>query len=122
MILLQDFAAINVVACVGWGAVNTMSSAQLLHIVNNGTLPPWAGCLIIVVCTVLVTFFGYHVIHAYEKWAWIPNLIIFIIIIVRFAMTNKFTSKSFEGGETTAGNVLSLVVQFSGSPRVGLLI
>ena len=35
------------------------------------------------------------------------NLIIFIIIIVRFAMTNKFTSKSFEGGETTAGNVLS---------------
>ena len=50
------FAAINVVACVGWGAVNTMSSAQLLHIVNNGTLPPWAGCLIIVVCTVLVTF------------------------------------------------------------------
>ena len=51
--------------------------------------------------------FGYHVIHAYEKWAWIPNLIIFIIIIVRFAMTNKFTSKSFEGGETTAGNVLS---------------
>lgn len=101
------FAAINVVACVGWGAVNTMSSAQLLHIVNNGTLPPWAGCLIIVVCTVLVTFFGYHVIHAYEKWAWIPNLIIFIIIIVRFAMTNKFTSKSFEGGETTAGNVLS---------------
>ena len=101
------FAAINVVACVGWGAVNIMSSAQLLHIVNNGALPPWAGCLILVVCTVLVTFFGYHVIHIYEKWSWIPNLIIFIIIIVRFAMTGKFNSADFVGGRTTAGSVLS---------------
>ncbi|RCK67410.1 Purine-cytosine permease FCY2 [Candida viswanathii] len=101
------FAVINVVACVGWGAVNIMSSAQLLHIVNNGALPPWAGCLILVVCTILVTFFGYHVIHMYEKWSWIPNLIIFIIIIVRFAMSDKFHSASFEGGRTTAGNVLS---------------
>lgn len=101
------FAAINVVACVGWGAVNIMSSAQLLHIVNNGALPPWAGCIILVVCTVLVTFFGYHVIHIYEKWSWIPNLIIFIIIIVRFAMTGKFNSADFVGGRTTAGSVLS---------------
>ncbi|RCK55376.1 Purine-cytosine permease FCY2 [Candida viswanathii] len=101
------FAVINVVACVGWGAVNIMSSAQLLHIVNNGALPPWAGCLILVVCTILVTFFGYHVIHMYEKWSWIPNLIIFIIIIVRFAMSDKFHSASFEGGRTTAGSVLS---------------
>ncbi|EMG49337.1 FCY21 Purine-cytosine permease FCY21 [Candida maltosa Xu316] len=106
-IATRIFAAINVVACVGWGAVNIMSSAQLLHIVNNGALPPWAGCLILVVCTILVTFFGYHFIHAYERWSWIPNLIIFIIIIVRFAMSGKFHSDGFVGGETTAGNVLS---------------
>ncbi|RCK67409.1 Purine-cytosine permease FCY21 [Candida viswanathii] len=101
------FAAINCVACIGWGSVNIMSSAQLLHIVNNGALPPWAACLILVFCTVIVTFFGYHVIHTYEKWSWIPNLIIFIIIIVRFAMSGKFHSEGFSSGKTTAGNVLS---------------
>lgn len=106
-VTVRIFSAINVVACVGWGAVNIMSSAQLLHIVNNGALPPWAGCLILVLCTILVTFFGYHVIHLYEKWSWIPNLIIFIIIIVRFAMSGNFKSANFVGGETTAGNVLS---------------
>lgn len=61
---MRIFAFVNAVACVGWGAVNIMSSAQLLHIINNGVLPPWAGCLILVVCTILVTFFGYNVIHA----------------------------------------------------------
>ncbi|KAI3403134.1 FCY21 [Candida oxycetoniae] len=106
-ITVRIFSFINVIACVGWGAVNIMSSAQLLHIVNNGALPPWAGCLILVVCTILITFFGYHVIHLYEKWAWVPNFIIFIIIIVRFAMTHSFHSAGFVGGQTTAGNVLS---------------
>lgn len=104
---VRIFSFINVVACVGWGAVNIMSSAQLLHIVNNGLLPPWAGCLILVVCTILVTFFGYHVIHLYEKWAWVPNFAIFIVIIVQFARSGTFSSDAFVGGETTAGNVLS---------------
>lgn len=68
---MRIFAFINMIACVGWGAVNIMSSAQLLNIVNNGKLPPWAGCLILILLTILVTFFGYHVIHMYEKWSWI---------------------------------------------------
>lgn len=40
---MRIFAFINVIACVGWGAVNIMSAAQLLHIVNNGALPPGLG-------------------------------------------------------------------------------
>lgn len=104
---MRIFAFINMVACVGWGAVNTMASAQLLNIVNNGKCPPWAGCLIIVGCTILVTFFGYHIIHQYEKWSWIPNFCCFIAIIARMAMSKNFTWGTTEGGVTTAGNVLS---------------
>lgn len=104
---MRIFAFINMIACVGWGAVNIMASAQLLNIVNNGALPPWAGCLILVICTILVRFFGYHVIHYYERWSWIPNLAIFIAIICRMAMAKTFTWGETKGGETTAGNVLS---------------
>lgn len=109
---MRVFAFINMVACVGWGAVNIMSSAQLLNIVNNGACPPWAGCLILVVCTIIVTFFGYHVIHTYEKWSWIPNGCVLIAIIARMAMSHNFTFKdinggSMTGGTATAGNVLS---------------
>lgn len=101
------FAFINMVACVGWGAVNIMVSAQLLTIINNGACPPWAGCLILVICTILVTFFGYNIIHTYEKYAWIPNLAAFIAIIARMAMSKTFTWGTTTGGVTTAGDVLS---------------
>ncbi|CUM56947.1 unnamed protein product [Debaryomyces tyrocola] len=104
---MRIFAFINVIACVGWGAVNIMSAAQLLHIVNNGALPPWAGCLILVICTIIVSFFGYHVIHMYETWSWVPNAVAFIAIIARMAKSGNFTYGEMVGGPTTAGNVLS---------------
>lgn len=104
---MRIFAFINMVACVGWGAVNIMASAQLLNIVNNGACPPWAGCLILIVCTILVTFFGYHVIHTYEKYSWIPNAIIFLIIIARMSMSGNFEFGEMKGGSVTAGHVLS---------------
>ncbi|KAG7193432.1 purine-cytosine permease [Scheffersomyces spartinae] len=101
------FAVINMIACVGWGAVNIMASAQLLHVINGGIVPPWAGCLILVLATIIVTFFGYHVIHLYEKWSWVPNAICFIAIIARMAKAKTFTYGTTVGGQTTAGNVLS---------------
>lgn len=104
---MRIFSFINMIACVGWGAVNIMASAQLLSIVNNGALPPWAGCIILVACTVVVSFFGYNVIHTYEKWSWIPNLVAFIAIIARMAISKNFTWGTTVGGQTTAGSVLS---------------
>lgn len=104
---MRIFAFINMMACIGWGAVNIMASAQLLNIVNNGALPPWAGCLILVLCTIVVSFFGYNVIHTYEKWSWIPNFVCFIAIIARMVVSRQFTWGETVGGETTAGRVLS---------------
>ncbi|SMN19945.1 similar to Saccharomyces cerevisiae YER056C FCY2 Purine-cytosine permease, mediates purine (adenine, guanine, and hypoxanthine) and cytosine accumulation [Maudiozyma saulgeensis] len=104
------FALINVVACVGWGIVNTVVSAQLLNMVNHASgheCPLWAGCIIIVGCTVAVTFFGYRVIHAYEKWSWVPNFAVFLVIIARLAKSHNFSNGEWTSGPTTAGNVLS---------------
>ena len=106
-ITMRIFLVINLVACVGWGAVNIMSSAQLLNMVNNGAVPPWAACLVFIGGTIMVTFFGYHVIHLYEKWSFIPNAAVFIAIICRMAMLGTFTWGDMKGGPTTAGNVLS---------------
>ncbi|CDO93094.1 unnamed protein product [Kluyveromyces dobzhanskii CBS 2104] len=103
------FCFINIVACVGWGAVNTIASASLLHIVNHSgaNCPPWAGCLIIVFSTIIVTFFGYRVIHAYEKWSWVPNFAVFLVIIARLAKSGNFDGGAWTPGSTTAAGVLS---------------
>lgn len=107
---MRIFAFINGVACIGWSVVNTISSASLLHMVNQGSghnLPPWGGSLVITALTVLVSFFGYRVIHLYEKYSWAPNFVVFLIIIARMKMSGNFTPGEWGSGSTTAGNVLS---------------
>lgn len=109
-ITARVFSLINVIACCGWGIVNTVVSAQLLNEVNapsGHNLPLWAGCLVIVGGTVVVTFFGYNVIHAYERWSWIPNFAVFLVIIARLKMSGNFTNGVWTSGPTTAGSVLS---------------
>lgn len=103
------FSCINVIACVGWSVVNTIASAQLLSMINPGgrQCPPWAGILVITGCTVLVTFFGYGIIHKYEKWSWVPNFVVFLVIIACLAKNGSFTNGEWGGGATTAGGVLS---------------
>lgn len=103
------FALINVVACVGWSVVNTIASAQLLNMVNpdGNRCPPWAGILVITGCTVMISFFGYRIIHAYEKWSWVPNFAVFLVIIACLAKNGSFTNGEWTSGPTTAGSVLS---------------
>ncbi|KAL6937599.1 Purine-cytosine permease fcy2 [Hanseniaspora osmophila] len=102
------FALINCVACVGWGAVNTIASAQLLVEVNSPhNCPPWAAVLIICIGTWFITFFGYKVIHFYEKWSWVPTFAVFLVIIACLRKKDTFENGPWGGGPTTAGGVLS---------------
>ncbi|KAA8897619.1 hypothetical protein TRICI_006697 [Trichomonascus ciferrii] len=100
-------AFLNCIACIGWNAVNTMVSAQMLHTVNNGGLPAWGGVLVISVITVAVSCFGYRIVHLFEMWAWVPVFIIFIIVAVRMGMSGAFTAEPMGSGETEAAAVLS---------------
>lgn len=103
------FTLINIISCVGWCVLNTICSAELLNMVNrNGNnCPLWAGCLIIAAGTVIISFFGYNVIHKYEQWSSLPNLAIFFILIARLKMSGKWSNGEWTSGPTTAGNVLS---------------
>lgn len=104
---IRIIAFLNCIACIGWTSVNTMVSAQMLHTVNDGGLPPWAGCLIIVLGSVLISMFGYNFVHHFEKWAWIPNFIIFIIVAVRMGMSHAFDFGTMRTGPLEAASVLS---------------
>jgi len=105
---VRIFAFITAVACIGWGAVNIMVSAQVLNMVNKPhSLPPWAGCLILVLMTIIVSLFGYNVIHFYEKWSWVPNVAVFFVFIARIKISGNFDVGKMQGGEATAAGVLS---------------
>jgi NCS1 nucleoside transporter family len=96
----------NVLSCIGWASANIIVGAQLINAVNPN-VPGFAGILIIAFCTLLITFFGYQVIHAYEYWSWIPTFFVFLVVLGVFAHSGDFVNIPMGAGHSELGSVLS---------------
>ena len=83
-------AIFNVLACLGWSTVNVIVGGQLVAALSHGAVPSWVGILIIALLTTFVSLFGYNYVHRYERVAWIPMAIIFVIML--FIAGPKFTA------------------------------
>lgn len=112
--VVKLIALFNCIACVGWSAANVIVGAQLFNAVNNN-MPGWAGILVIAISTLLICFFGYRIVHAYERWSWIPCLIIFCIVAGEFGHSGKFSNLlPLATGKEEAGSVLSFAASVFG--------
>ncbi|KAF2010566.1 purine-cytosine permease [Aaosphaeria arxii CBS 175.79] len=103
---VKIIAFFNMLACIGWSSVNSIVGGELIHAVNND-VPGYAGIIIIAICTLIITFFGYKVVHAYEYWSWIPTFIVFLIILGTFAHSGDFVNIPMGVGLSEIGSVLS---------------
>ncbi|KAL0935362.1 purine-cytosine permease (NCS1 nucleoside transporter) [Colletotrichum truncatum] len=107
-------AIFNVLACLGWSAVNVIVGAQLFHAVNED-MPGWAGILVIAISTLIICTFGYRIVHAYERYSWIPCTIIFLIVLGVFAHSGKFNNMlPLKSGPAEAGSILSFAASVYG--------
>ena len=61
----------------GFSVTAVILGGQTLASINPGTLPLVVGIIIIGVLSVIPCFVGYHLVHYYERYAWI---VIFIIV------------------------------------------
>lgn len=101
-------ALLNCIACVGWSISNTIAGAQTLSAVANfhGAFSGGAvGVVIIAVITLVVGLFGYRVVHWYEKIAWFPTAVSFLVMLGVSA--KHFVSVKMHTGSAEAGSVLS---------------
>ncbi|KAL1868377.1 hypothetical protein Plec18167_008303 [Paecilomyces lecythidis] len=71
---------VNISSMIGWAAVNSMAGATILLELSNGRCPLWAGNLVIGVVGMVVCLFGYRIIHQYERYSWVPQLIVFCFL------------------------------------------
>ncbi|CAN8101113.1 unnamed protein product [Discula destructiva] len=109
-------AIFNILACLGWASVNVVVGAELLAAINpQHALPGWAGILIISLSTLLITTFGYKLVHAYERWAWLPVTIIFLVVAGELGHSGKFDSLlPLSRGPAEAGSILSFAASVFG--------
>ncbi|KAK7203388.1 NCS1 family nucleobase:cation symporter-1 [Myxozyma melibiosi] len=104
---VKIFGVLNVIGCVCWTALNTIVAASLLHSVNDGQMPSWAGIMVVALGTLILGMFGYKLVHAYERWSWIFTFVILWILIARLKMSDNFAAGTMPTGPFEAGNVLS---------------
>jgi NCS1 nucleoside transporter family len=96
-------ALFNVAACIGWSVVNVIVGGQLVaalicgstaigtcsvHVAGialSGIVLRGLSILVIAILTTLVSIYGYRYVHRYERYAWMPMAVIFLILLVTAA-------------------------------------
>ncbi|EEH42162.2 uncharacterized protein PADG_06982 [Paracoccidioides brasiliensis Pb18] len=71
---------LNLATVSGFVVIDAVIGGQTLAAVNPGSISANAGIIIVVLVALLISFFGYKVLHQYERYAWIPTLVSIIIL------------------------------------------
>ncbi|HEX6800823.1 MAG TPA: cytosine permease [Ktedonobacterales bacterium] len=75
-------AIFNMIACIGWSAVNAIIGASLIVAWSADQIPLWVALIFLAIITTAVSVFGYFIVHRYERYAWIPMAILFGILTI----------------------------------------
>ncbi|KAG8958270.1 hypothetical protein FRC00_002890 [Tulasnella sp. 408] len=74
-------ALLNAATMMGFMILNCILGGETLASVSDGSLSWNVGIVIIAVISLIISFCGYRVLNWYERVAWLPILIIFIIAL-----------------------------------------
>jgi purine-cytosine permease-like protein len=116
-------AALNTIVQIGWASVACITGGLALTAVADGHISLIVGIVILAVVATLISFVGLRAILIYERYAW---LLFFVIFIIFFAETGRYTDNSTVSkvnpslsGASLSGQVLSLIAMFTAAVRAG---
>ncbi|KAI4189693.1 MAG: hypothetical protein L6R41_001302 [Letrouitia leprolyta] len=72
---------LNMILMVGYGTIDCIIGGQILSAVSGGGMSIVVGIVIVALISWLVAVFGMAIFHVYERWAWIPQLIVLFILV-----------------------------------------
>ncbi|KAI0458130.1 permease for cytosine/purines, uracil, thiamine, allantoin-domain-containing protein [Xylaria acuta] len=97
-------AILNLATLTGFCVITCVIGGQCLSAVSDGSVTPAVGIVIIGVLSLLISFWGYNVLHNYERFAWIPAL---IAIVIMTGSGGSHLHEQVPTGVATAGGVFS---------------
>ncbi|KAF8610617.1 cytosine-purine permease [Ceratobasidium sp. AG-I] len=106
---------LNLLGMMGYNILNAILAGQTLSVVSGGRLSWNVGIVIISLISLLISFFGYRVLNWYERVAWFP---IFVVYLVLLGVGGKHLSASSSPSSSSelapARNVLSYASTIAG--------
>ncbi|KAH6716245.1 permease for cytosine/purines, uracil, thiamine, allantoin-domain-containing protein [Leptodontidium sp. MPI-SDFR-AT-0119] len=98
---------LNIVIMVGYGLIDCVIGGQMLSAVSGGSMSIVVGIIIVALISLVVAVFGMALFHAYERWAWIPQLIVLFILVGSAGPKFDSTLPSVGSASAIAANRLS---------------
>jgi NCS1 nucleoside transporter family len=99
---------LNIIVLLGYSLIDCVVAGQILSAVSpNNSLSIVVGIIIVAVMTWGITTFGYSVFHIYERWNWLPQVIVCCILAGVAGPKFDVTTPSIATGRTLVGNRLS---------------
>lgn len=101
---------LTLIILMGYLILNAVVGGQILSAVSaNGSLSVIVGIVIVCVITWVVTSFGYNIFHLYQRYAWLPQLIVICILCGAAGPNFDLTGNPSAGepANVVAGNRLS---------------
>ncbi|KAJ6171893.1 Permease cytosine/purine uracilthiamine allantoin [Penicillium chermesinum] len=99
---------LNLVQMIGYGLIDCVVGGQILSAVSpHGSLSVAVGIVIIAVISWAVATFGIQVFHYYERYAFLPQLIVFCILFGVSSTKFDLATATVGDARTVAGNRLS---------------
>lgn len=100
-------ALLNIILMIGYCTINAIISGQMLSAVNGGNLTIAVGIVIVQIVCFIVTVFGMKLFQIYERFAWIPQVLVLFVLIGSAGPNFDTTTQSVGEPAIIAANRLS---------------
>lgn len=99
---------LNLVILLGYSLIDLVIAGQILSAVStNGSLPVVVGIIIVAVICWVISTFGISIFHTYERYAFIPQVIVVSILYGVSASNFDLQTPSAGDSRTVIGNRIS---------------
>ena len=115
---------LNIIVLLGYAMIDCVVGGQILSAVSpNGSMSVIVGIVIVAIITWVVTTFGISLFHRYERYAFIPQLIVLSILYGVSSRHYDTNTPSSGDSRTVTGNrlsffsiCLSAAITYGGAP------
>ncbi|KIJ06400.1 hypothetical protein PAXINDRAFT_92066 [Paxillus involutus ATCC 200175] len=104
-------AILNLIGLCGFNILNCILGGQALSSVTNDNMTWTVGIVIIALLSLLISFMGYKVLNWYERVAWFPVLIAFLVAL---GVGGKNLYNAPPAAPATSGTILSFASVIAG--------
>ncbi|KAF2124439.1 hypothetical protein P153DRAFT_302071 [Dothidotthia symphoricarpi CBS 119687] len=103
---------LNLIVLLGYAMIDCVVAGQILSAVSGNDMSIVVGIIIVAVIAWAVTTFGYQIFHFYERWAWLPQLV--VLCILAGVAGPHFNISAISEGDSNPDTIVGNRISFFG--------